>query len=43
MNQLKTYGRWAFAEFTDVYKIESDFAAKVANRFEEMIGKAVRP
>ncbi len=41
VNQLKTYGRWAFAEFTDVYEIESDFAAKVAARFDEMIGKAV--
>ena len=29
------------AEFTDVYEIESDFAAKVAARFDEMIGKAV--
>ena len=43
MNLLKTYGRWAFAEFTDVYEIESDFAAKVAARFDDMIGKAVRP
>ena len=41
VNQLKTYGRWAFAEFTDVYEIESDFAAKVAACFDEMIGKAV--
>jgi len=37
VNQLKTYGRWAFAEFTDVYEIESDFAAKVANRFDKLI------
>jgi len=43
VNQLKTYGRWAFAEFTDVYEIESDFATKVAACFDEMIGKAVRP
>ncbi len=43
VNQLKTYGRWAFAEFTDVYEIESDFATKVAACFDEMIEKAVRP
>ena len=25
VNNLKTYGRWAFAEFTEVYQIESEF------------------
>ena len=25
VNELGTYGRWAFAEFTDVYEIESEF------------------
>ncbi len=29
VNHLKTYGRWAFAEFTDVWEIRSGFAAKV--------------
>ena len=29
VNNLGTYGRWAFAEFTDVYQIEADFEAKV--------------
>ena len=29
VNHLGTYGRWAFAEFTEVYQIESDFKAKV--------------
>ena len=29
VNNLGTYGRWAFAEFTDVYEIEADFEAKV--------------
>jgi type III restriction enzyme len=42
VNQLKTYGRWAFAEFTDVYEIESDFAAKVAAHFESMIGRVAQ-
>jgi len=25
VNQLGTYGRWAFAEFTEVYQIDSEF------------------
>jgi type III restriction enzyme len=28
------YGRWAFAEFTDVYQMEADFAAKVSDFFD---------
>jgi type III restriction enzyme len=37
VNHLGTYGRWAFAEFTDVYQIESEFAAKVEGEFSKMI------
>jgi type III restriction enzyme len=37
VNHLKTYGRWAFAEFCDVYEIESDFEAKVAAEFSKML------
>jgi type III restriction enzyme len=37
VNHLGTYGRWAFAEFTDFYEIESGFKAKVEIRFNEMI------
>ena len=29
VNNSGKYGRWAFAEFTEVYQIESDFKAKV--------------
>ena len=29
VNHLQTYGRWAFAEFTEVYQIEADFKSKV--------------
>jgi type III restriction enzyme len=29
VNNLGTLGRWAFAELTEVYQIEADFAAKV--------------
>jgi type III restriction enzyme len=37
VNHLGTYGRWAFAEFRDVYQIETDFSAKVESNFDEMI------
>jgi type III restriction enzyme len=37
VNNLGQYGRWAFAEFTEVYQIESDFEAKVESAFERMI------
>jgi type III restriction enzyme len=36
VNNLGTFGRWAFAEFTGVYLIESDLKAKVAQQFEKM-------
>ena len=37
VNNLKTYGRWAFAEFCDVWEMEADFEAKVEAEFEKMI------
>ncbi|MHB1678128.1 MAG: BPTD_3080 family restriction endonuclease [Sulfuriferula sp.] len=37
VNNLKQYGRWAFAEFTEVYQIEADFKAKVEAEFNRMI------
>ena len=37
VNQLGSYGRWAFAEFTEIYQIEADFAAKVEGEFNRMI------
>ncbi|WP_169979840.1 BPTD_3080 family restriction endonuclease [Tautonia rosea] len=37
VNHLKTYGRWAFAEFAEVYQIEADFKAKVEREFNSMI------
>lgn len=40
VNHLKTFGRWAFAEFTEVFQIESDFAAKVAENFNKMVESA---
>ena len=41
VNNLGTYGRWAFAEFTEVYQIEADFEAKVAAEFHKMIGQVI--
>jgi len=37
VNNLCTYGRWAFAEFTEVYRMEADFEAKVQAGFNRMI------
>jgi type III restriction enzyme len=37
VNNLKQHGRWAFAEFTEVYQIEADFKAKVEAEFNKMI------
>ncbi len=40
VNNLGNYGRWAFAEFTEVYQIETDFEAKVESEFNKMIDAA---
>jgi len=37
VNHLGTYGRWAFAEFTEVYQIEADFEKKIHAEFNRMI------
>jgi len=37
VNHLSTHGRWAFAEFIEVYQIETDFEAKVKSEFNRMI------
>ena len=37
VSHLGAYGRWAFAEFTEVYQINADFKAEVANHFDKMI------
>ncbi|MCH8488094.1 MAG: DEAD/DEAH box helicase family protein, partial [Candidatus Cyclonatronum sp.] len=37
VNNLGEFGRWAFAEFRDVYTIESDFKEKVESFFDEMV------
>jgi len=40
VNNLGQYGRWDFAEFTEVYEIASDFESKVEQKFIEMIDAA---
>ena len=37
VNNLGTCGRWAFAEFCDVYEMQTDFAAKVEEEFGKMV------
>ena len=37
MNNLGTYGRWAFAEFTQIYAMEAEFAEKVEAEFNRVI------
>jgi type III restriction enzyme len=43
VNNLKSYGRWDFAEFADVYEIEGDFEAKVREKFDAMINAVSAP
>jgi type III restriction enzyme len=42
VNNLKQYGRWAFAEFTDVYQMQDDFAKKIEAEFDRMITHIVQ-
>lgn len=41
VNRLKSHGRWAFAEFTDVYAMQHDFAKMLAEAFDAMIDKTL--
>jgi type III restriction enzyme len=40
VNNLKTFGRWAFAELADVYLMESEFEAKVTQEFARVLSVA---
>ena len=37
VNNLGTWGNWAFAEFADVYTMEADFGTKVESEFDRMV------
>jgi type III restriction enzyme len=39
VNNSGKFGRWTFAEFTEVYAMEADFAAKVEAEFKKMIDR----
>jgi len=39
VNNLRTLGRWAFAELTEVYEIDADFKAKVDREFDAMLAR----
>ena len=41
VNNLGTYGRWAFAEFTDVFQMQNDFAKKVETEFNNMVNRVI--
>ena len=43
INRLGGYGRWAFAEFREVFKMEADFEAKVEAEFIKMMEQALKP
>lgn len=42
VNHLGTHGRWAFAELTEIYRMESEFTATIAGRFTDMVARVVR-
>jgi type III restriction enzyme len=41
VNNLGTYGRWSFVEFTDVYQMQTDFETQVEGEFNKMIERMV--
>ncbi|WP_439641466.1 BPTD_3080 family restriction endonuclease [Nevskia sp.] len=43
VNTLGGHGRWAFAEFTDVFRMQDDFKDKVASEFNKMIEAKLHP
>ena len=40
VNYRQDYGRWAFAEFTEVFQMDADFKAKVAEQFDQIVDGA---
>ena len=41
VNNLKEYGRWTFAEFTNVYEMQNDFSQVLDDEFKKMIDGAI--
>ena len=42
VNNLRTLGRWAFAELTEIYEIDADFKARVDRDFDAILVRAGR-
>ncbi len=42
VNNHARYGRWAFAEFTDVFQMQDDFEVRLEAEFNRMIEEAIR-
>ena len=40
VNHLGTFGRWAFAEFTEVFQMQADFKAKIDAQFNQLLETA---
>lgn len=41
INNSGKFGRWAFAEFTDVFEMQSDFTAELETKFNEIVQTAI--
>jgi type III restriction enzyme len=41
VNNSQKHGRWAFSEFTEIYKIEADFKKTVSNEFNKMVESVI--
>ncbi|WP_420431522.1 BPTD_3080 family restriction endonuclease [Candidatus Poriferisocius sp.] len=41
VNNHGNYGRWAFAEFADVWEMQSDFEARMKDHFNQMIDRVI--
>ena len=41
VNELRTYGRWGFVEFGEVYAMQAEFAAKVEAEFARIVDAVV--
>ncbi|HNX98120.1 MAG TPA: restriction endonuclease, partial [Candidatus Aminicenantes bacterium] len=43
VNNLRSHGRWAFAEFTEIYQIEGNFNERVSDQFNRIVESVVKP
>ncbi len=43
VNHLRSFGRWAFAEFTDMYTMEADFESTVGQAFAALLDSLIQP